>query len=112
MSRSLGNAAEDTACAFLQAQGCNILARNWHSRHGEIDIIAEQDGCVLFVEVKYRKTPAYGGAAYSITPSKLAKLHTTAEQYLQSRYDHPPCRLDAILIEGNQAPVWIQNITG
>lgn len=113
MSRTRGHAAETAACAFLQAQGCTVIGRNWHCRYGEIDIIAEHGGTLLFVEVKFRQKPSFGGAACSITPAKLAKLLTAAELYLQ-QYPRPdaPCRVDAVLIEGGNAPVWIQNITG
>ena len=64
-----GQAAEDTAAHFLEKQGCRIIARNWHCPFGEIDLIAEQSGTLLFVEVKYRRSAAFGGTAYSITPN-------------------------------------------
>ena len=90
-----------------------IIARNWHCPFGEIDLIAEQSGTLLFVEVKYRRSTAFGGTAYSITPSKLAKLQKSAEYYLQQhRKGRTDCRLDAVLIEGGNPPVWLQNITG
>ena len=108
-----GQAAEDAAAHFLEKQGCRIIARNWHCPFGEIDLIAEQSGTLLFVEVKYRRSAAFGGTAYSITPSKLAKLQKSAEYYLQQhRKGRTDCRLDAFLIEGGNPPVWLQNITG
>lgn len=108
-----GAAGEDAALAFLQAQGCKLLARNWHCPFGEIDLIVKSGNTILFVEVKYRKSKGFGGAAYSITPAKLAKLQRSVEHYLQQqRLTNAPCRLDAVLIEGNAAPCWLQNITG
>ena len=59
-----GQAAEDAALAFLQGQGCRLIERNRHCPHGEIDLIMESGGVLLFVEVKYRKSVAFGGAAY------------------------------------------------
>lgn len=113
LNHSSGQAAEDTAAHFLEKQGCRIIARNWHCPFGEIDLIAEQSGTLLFVEVKYRRSAAFGGTAYSITPSKLAKLQKSAEYYLQQhRKGRTDCRLDAVLIEGGNPPVWLQNITG
>ncbi len=113
LNHKQGAAGEDAALAFLQAQGCTLLARNWHCPFGEIDLIVKNGGTVLFVEVKYRRSSSFGGAAYSITPAKLAKLQRSAEHYLQQqRLNHAPCRLDAVLIEGANAPVWVQNITG
>lgn len=108
-----GLAAEAAALAFLQQQGCRLLARNWHCPFGEIDLIMQHDGILLFVEVKYRKTAAYGGAAYSITAAKLGKLQRSAEYYLQHHAAaDTPCRLDAVLLEGGRPPLWLHNITG
>ncbi len=113
LNHKQGAAAEDAALAFLQARGCTLLTRNWHCPFGEIDLIVKNDGTLLFVEVKYRQHSSFGGAAYSITPAKLAKLQRSAEHYLQQQgLNHAPCRLDAVLIEGSNTPVWLQNITG
>ncbi|ASK27519.1 YraN family protein [Neisseria chenwenguii] len=113
LNHAQGAAGEDAALAFLESEGCRLLARNWHCAFGEIDLIVENDGMILFVEVKYRKNSRFGGAAYSISPSKLLKLQRSVEYYLQRHgLGGKPCRLDAVLIEGNAAPVWVQNITG
>lgn len=110
---SQGKAAEDLACQHLQQQNCKIIARNWHCAFGEIDIIAQHKQTLLFIEVKYRKNKQFGGAAYSITPAKLGKMQRSAEYYLQqNKLKNTPCRLDAVLIDGNATPQWIQNITG
>ncbi|MDO4878691.1 MAG: YraN family protein [Neisseria sp.] len=109
-----GRAAEDAALAYLSAQGCVLLARNWHCPYGEIDLIMRHGDTIAFIEVKYRRTPAYGGAAYSITPAKLAKITRSAELYLLQNHQNGdcPCRIDAVLIEGGGPPVWYRNITG
>ena len=108
-----GAAAEDKAWAFLQAQGCTLVARNWHCPYGEIDLIVQHQHQLLFVEVKYRKNNAFGGAAYSINASKLAKLTRAAEHYLQQHHlTQTPCRIDAVLLTADTAPVWLHNITG
>ena len=113
LNHKQGEAGEDTALAFLLSQGCTLLGRNWHCIYGEIDLIVKNDDMILFVEVKYSKNRQFGGAAYSITPSKLAKLRKTAEHYLQQHgLSHAPCRLDAVLIQGENPPEWVQNITG
>lgn len=107
-----GTAAEQRALTFLQQQGCVLIARNWHCAYGEIDLIMQLNDTLLFVEVKYRKNQQFGGAAYSITPHKLAKLQRSIEQYLQQHSLNCPCRLDAVLIEGDHSPIWLNNITG
>ena len=106
-----GIAGEQAALDFLLQQGCTLIGRNWHCPFGEIDLIVRHGATLLFVEVKYRKNSRFGGAAYSITPAKLAKLQKSTEFYLQQhRLADTPCRLDAVLIEGSAAPQWIQNI--
>lgn len=113
LTHQQGIAGEDAALAFLQNQGCRLIARNWHCAYGEIDLIVKNDNMILFVEVKYRKNSQFGGAAYSISASKLLKLQRSVEYYLQQHgLNHTPCRLDAVLIQGNQPPEWVQNITG
>lgn len=113
LNHTSGAAGEDTALAFLESRGCTLVERNWHCPFGEIDLIVKHGKMLLFVEVKYRKSSSFGGAAHSITPAKLAKLTRSAEHYLQTRKaGRLPCRLDAVLIQGSDAPVWIQNITG
>lgn len=106
-----GQAAEDRALAFLLEKGGQLVERNWHCRYGEIDLIVQMDNKLLFVEVKFRQSGAFGGAAHSITPNKLAKLQRSIEYYLQINRLNLPCRLDAILLQGNQSPQWIQNIS-
>lgn len=113
LNHKQGAAGEDAALAFLQARGYTLLARNWHCPFGEIDLIMKNGNMILFVEVKYRKSKGFGGAAYSITPAKLAKLQRSAEHYLQQQHlNNASCRLDAVLIEGEAPPSWLQNITG
>ena len=112
LNHAQGQAGEDCALAFLQKQGCEPVARNWHCRAGEIDLVVRQGELLLFVEVRYRKNKRFGGAAYSITPAKLQKLQRTAEHYLQQHPHGGACRIDAVLIEGSEPPKWIQNLTG
>ena len=102
LNHATGQAAEDKACAFLKKQGFKIVARNWHCVFGEIDIIATKKQLLAFIEVKYRKSVAFGGAAYSITPSKLLKMRRTIEYYLQQNPHQGDIRADAVLIEGNE----------
>ncbi|MRN37919.1 YraN family protein [Neisseria sp. CCUG17229] len=113
LNHKQGAAGEDAALVFLQQQGCRLVARNWHCPYGEIDLIVKNGNMILFVEVKYRKNQQFGGAAYSISSSKLLKLQRSVEYYLQQHgLNHAPCRLDAVLIQGSQPPEWVQNITG
>ncbi len=110
LNHSGGSAAEEAACRYLKQQGCRIVARNWHCRYGEIDIIAEDGAVLVFVEVRQRSSGTFGGAAASITAAKLAKMSRSAEAWLQQHRPQAACRLDAVLIEGQQPPQWLKNI--
>ena len=95
-----GQKAERAAASFLASRGLEILARNYRSRWGEIDIIAVDNGDIVFVEVKYRRSSSFGGALASITNSKKRKIALTPLDFL---IHHPHCehniRFDIIAIE-------------
>lgn len=111
LNHPIGQAAEEQAWQFLKQQGCQLVARNWHCPFGELDLIVRHGQYLIFVEVKYRKNTRFGGAAYSITANKLAKLRRSISYYLQQNQLHQQaCRLDAVLLEGDKPPQWIQNI--
>lgn len=78
-----GKDAEHACCRYLQQQGLKLLARNYRSRRGELDLVMREQDTVVFVEVRFRRNSAFGGAAESITSSKQEKLRITAEQFLQ-----------------------------
>lgn len=106
--KSEGDEAEAAALSFLLKQRLTLKARNFRSRFGEIDLIMDDAGTLVFVEVRKRSTARYGGAAASITARKQAKLRATAQFYL-TRLDHvPPCRFDALLVDGNGEFEWIR----
>lgn len=78
-----GKAGEDFAAGELIRRGYSILARNFHSRYGEIDIIAVKGGVICFVEVKTRRRNAMVGAEESITAAKQKRIIKTALTYIQ-----------------------------
>lgn len=96
-SRERGIWGEDEACRYLQSKGFSVLERNYHSRFGEIDIIADDCGCLVFVEVKTRKSKRYGYACEYVTESKMKKIILTAEAYL-GNVEYPPVRFDVVEI--------------
>jgi putative endonuclease len=67
---------------YLSERGCRIVEREWRCRFGEIDLIAEQDGVLLFVEVKLRTNLQYGAPRESVTAKKQEKLRSAALLYL------------------------------
>ena len=106
-SRERGIDAESACCHYLRQQGLKLLTKNYHSRRGEIDLVMQDNDTVVFVEVRYRKNDAFGGAIESITRSKQQKLHATAEQYLQQETSLSNGRFDVVAmtkkIQNNQS---------
>ena len=106
-TRQRGNAAEDAALAHLRAAGLQLLERNYRTPGrggGEIDLIVrERNGTVVFVEVRSRTGSAFGGAGASIGAPKQRRIVLAARHYLL-RFGSapPPCRFDAVLVEGAQ----------
>jgi putative endonuclease len=104
--------AERFAEAFLKQHNLVLLQRNYRCRFGEIDLIMRDGVAVVFVEVRMRKSPLFGGAAASITRAKQQKLVCTARHYLSSLKTEPPCRFDAVLLSGDDGHEidWIKDI--
>jgi putative endonuclease len=77
-----GNAGENLAEEYLIAKGYQILERNFRFKRSEIDLIAEQGGCIVFIEVKTRKSNIFGHPEESINSKKVNKIKQAAEEYL------------------------------
>jgi putative endonuclease len=91
-----GRHAEQACCEFLQKQGLKLLQKNFRGRQGEIDLIMLDKKTLVFVEVRYRKNNAFGGALASITPLKQHHIKTTAEFFLQQQPQHKNARIDVV----------------
>lgn len=87
ITQILGQWAEDCACFHLQQHGWHIVARNFHSRYGELDIIAQRQHTLAFVEVKARTHQQYGTAVEMLSPAKQKKLMKTALYFMQ-QHEH------------------------
>lgn len=98
--RSIGDIGEGIAEKYLLSIGAKILARNYTVRGGEIDLIAQLNDTILFVEVKLRRSDLFGSAYEAITPSKQSHISRAAKIYLQKNglLDRCFARFDAILI--------------
>jgi len=110
-----GRSAEARALRHLQSQGLRLLAQNWSCRRGELDLVMLDGDTVVFVEVRYRRYDAWGGALESVDARKRARLVSAAEHFLQkeSRWSRHPCRFDVIALraDGNLPTDlnWIRN---
>jgi len=107
-----GAQAEDAALGFLLSQGLRLQQRNYHCRLGEIDLILLDGATLVFVEVRMRRSQAFGGAAESITPRKRGRLLAAARHYLATQRSTPACRFDAVLMQQNGALEWIKDAFG
>lgn len=96
--QEVGNAAENLACEYLQAQGLRLITRNFSCKMGEIDLIMAQDNTVVFVEVRARTKKDGYDPIESITYHKQQRLFKTASFFLQKKgwLDAHPCRFDVI----------------
>lgn len=100
----IGRQAETKAADYLKQQGFKILDLNWKTRYCEIDIVAQKKKAIYFVEVKFRKSNAFGSGLEYITPSKLQQMKFAAEMWVSQHYWVGDYQLAAISVDG-------QNIT-
>ena len=96
-----GVEGEERACRLLRDLGYLIVARNWRSRFGEIDVIAREGATVVFVEVKTRSGQAYGGPAAAIDARKRERIAATAGLFLQETECELPARFDVVTFVGD-----------
>jgi putative endonuclease len=95
-----GARGEDLAVAYLERAGLTIVERNFRCRAGEIDVVARDGEELIFVEVRTRRSTAFGSPEESITARKQRKMAECAYSYLAERGSHlGPWRIDVIAIE-------------
>lgn len=109
-AQTRGRAAEALAARFLEEHGLQVVERNFRVRGGEIDLVCRDGKTLVFVEVRLRSHPSFGGAAASITSAKRQRLILAARHYLLRATDSD-CRFDAILLNqlAEDAIDWIKN---
>ena len=108
--RRIGTRYEELAAGCLQEQGMRILERNYRTRFGEIDLIAEDAGTLVFVEVKFRSSAGRGMPEEAVGPKKQAVIRKQALAFLASKglNDLTPCRFDVVAVLGDEIR-WIPN---
>jgi len=95
-----GRQGEEIAASYLVVKGYNIVDRNWRCKIGELDIVAESEGTLVFVEVRTRTGDRFGTALESITPAKQARLVELAQTYLQESATAPRSwRIDVVAVQ-------------
>lgn len=110
-----GEHCEDRAEQFLREQGLQVIARNFATKTGEIDIICKEGSTLVFVEVRARSNVRFAGAAESVDRRKQQRLIRTAQMFLQrhKQWAQFACRFDVVAFEPRQfatqhAPTWIR----
>ena len=98
---SCGEIAEDRACEILKEEGYEIVARNWRCRTGEIDIIARDGQVLAFVEVKARRTEAFGGPEMAVDRTKQRRIISAARRFLSTTACELPIRFDVVAFVGS-----------
>lgn len=101
-SRLLGRWGEGLAADYLRQRGYQILASGWRCRYGEIDLIAADETYLCFVEVKLRRSDAYGRAGEFVDWRKREKLRSTAQMYLTEHPTQLQPRFDVVEIYAPQ----------
>jgi putative endonuclease len=106
-----GKIGEDLAAHFLQEIGYKIVARNYHTRSGEIDIIAQHNDVLIFVEVKTARTFSFGETEAWVDEDKQQRIGCAAEKYLYDfQIEDMDCRFDVITVDLTKTPPRLHHI--
>ncbi len=98
--KETGNLGEKLAREYLEGRGYSVIETNYRCPSGEIDIVTRQDDCLVFVEVRTKRSLNFGSAEESVTPLKKAHLINSAAHYYQSHANLPPSyRIDFVAVE-------------
>ena len=112
--RQIGEQAERRARRYLEAAGLRFVTANMRVRGGEVDLIMRDAHTWVFIEVRYRRSNAFGGAAASVTSHKQRRLLLAAAVWLARRgesFDTSACRFDILAITGCHVE-WLINAFG
>jgi putative endonuclease len=112
--RAAGAIFEQRACDELQRAGLKLLARNYTTRYGELDLVMRDGETIVFVEVRQRLRAGHGDALASITARKQSKLIHTAQLWLAAHPQHSQrsCRFDVVSYDGSADSFqmqWVRN---
>lgn len=112
--QAVGAYGEQVAVRHLEDAGYAVLARNWRCRGGEIDVVATRDGVAVFVEVKTRRSSAYGPPSLAVTPAKAERIRAVAQEWLlASRLAAVPQRFDVVSVfRPLSGPAVVEHVEG
>lgn len=110
----IGRYGEAAALRYLTDQGLRLLESNFRCRRGEIDLVMEDHDCIVFIEVRYRRSSRFGTPAETVDRRKRRRLTIAAQFYLQTRHgaDRLPARFDVVAIRPDTTGLhieWLRN---
>ncbi len=107
---AVGAHYEARAQVFLEHRGLIVVDNNYRSKQGEIDLVMRDGKCLVFVEVRYRKSSTYGGSLMSISAQKQNKVRQCALHYLQKNklFEKIPVRFDVVGVEPSNIQ-WVKD---
>lgn len=95
-----GNRGERLALDYLTSKGYQLLAQNYRFERGEVDVVANDGGIIVFAEVKTRRSKKYGDPEHAVTPRKQNQIRKVAEGFLRERgLQGRPCRFDVLAVK-------------
>ncbi|HMM96660.1 YraN family protein [Phycicoccus sp.] len=111
--RALGRYGEALAARYLRERGLRVLERNWRCEHGEVDIVALDDGCLVVCEVKTRRDTAFGDPVEAVTVAKAMRLRRLAAAYARAHPGPAAVRIDVVgVLCRPGAPPLVRHVVG
>ncbi|MBM7072275.1 YraN family protein [Shewanella sp. 202IG2-18] len=102
-----GQQGELQAKQYLEQQGLTFVEQNVRFPFGELDLVMRQQKHWVFVEVKYRSNPNFGGAVNAVSAKQVQRIRKATAHYLQLKRIQAPCRFDVVAIDGSHIQ-WIK----
>lgn len=99
-TNAIGKSGESHACTLLESIGFKIVEKNWRHSHDEIDIIAENEEFIIFVEVKTRKNKNYGSPEVFVNKRKQSFMIRAADIYMTRKNSNKEARFDIVAVTG------------
>lgn len=106
---AIGAAKEELALHYLESLGLQLVARNVRYRRGELDLIMRDKDCLVFVEVRYRRSRKFGTPVETVNWTKRQHIRAAANLYLQYHPTNLSCRFDVLAITGATSIEWLQD---
>jgi putative endonuclease len=112
--RTLGDYGERMAERYLTERGLSVIDRNWRCARGELDLVARDGDCLVFCEVKTRRTERFGAPVEAVDRRKAARLRRLASAWLQAHGEHAgQIRIDVIgILRPLEGPARVRHIQG